>query len=113
MHGWLPEAGTDAYAAFERVASSYETSQYVQFQEEELDAKLQSGQPLTADEQQMFTDIHAIKEFLSHWPTQLTDHGLKTMRDSIQPGQVAPVQERSLLYAIQGSQDPQSCDSCH
>ena len=89
MHGWLPEAGTDAYAAFERVASSYETSQYVQFQEEELDAKLQSGQPLTADEQQMFTDIHAIKEFLSHWPTQLTDHGLKTMRDSIQPGQVA------------------------
>jgi hypothetical protein len=89
MHGWLPEAGTDAYAAFERVANSYETSQYVQFQEEELDAKLQSGQPLNADEQQMFTDIHAIKEFLSRWPTQLTDHGLKTMRDSIQPGQVA------------------------
>lgn len=89
IHGWLPEEGSDAYQAFERVAKSYETSQYVQFQEEELDAKLQSGQPLTDNEQQMFTDIHAIKEFLSRWPTQLTDHGLKIMKDSLQPGQVA------------------------
>lgn len=89
MHGWLPEPGSEAYNAFNRVAKSYETSQYVQFQEEELDAKLQSGQVLTASEQQMFTDIHAIKEFLNRWPTQLTDHGLKVMRDSIQPGQVA------------------------
>lgn len=89
IHGWLPEIGTEAYQAFERVAKSYETSQYVQFQEEELDAKLQSGQPLTDSEQQMFTDIHAIKEFLSRWPTQLTDHGLKVMKDSLQPGQVA------------------------
>jgi hypothetical protein len=89
LHGWLPEADTEAQAAFERVAKSYETSQYVQFQEEELDAKLQSGEPLTTDEQQMFTDIHAIKEFLGQWPTQLTEHGLKSLRDSIQPGQVA------------------------
>jgi hypothetical protein len=89
IHGWLPEVGSEAYQAFERVAKSYETSQYVQFQEEELDAKLQSGQPLSDSEQQMFTDIHAIKEFLSRWPTQLTDHGLKIMRDSLQPGQAA------------------------
>lgn len=89
IHGWLPEAGSEAYQAFERVAKSYETSQYVQFQEEELDAKLQSGQPLTDSEQQMFTDIHAIKEFLSRWPTQLTEHGLNVMKDSLQPGQVA------------------------
>ncbi|KAJ8106000.1 hypothetical protein OPT61_g9833 [Boeremia exigua] len=89
IHGWLPEEGSEAYQAFERVAKSYETSQYVQFQEEELDAKLQSGQPLTDSEQQMFTDIHAIKEFLSRWPTQLTDHGLKVMKDSLQPGQLA------------------------
>jgi hypothetical protein len=89
MHGWLPEADSEAYDAFNRVAKSYETSQYVQFQEEELDAKLQSGEPLTADEQQMFTDIHSIKEFLGRWPTQLTDYGLKVMRDSFQPGQVA------------------------
>jgi len=89
MHGWLPETGTEAYAAFDRVAKSYETSQYVQFQEEELDAKLQSGEPLSEEEQQMFTDIHAIKEFLSLWPTQLTDHGLKVIRDNLQRGQVA------------------------
>jgi hypothetical protein len=89
VHGWQPEADSEAYAAFNRVAKTYETSQYVQFQEEELDAKLQSGEPLTPDEQQMFTDIHSIKEFLSRWPTQLTDHGLKNLRESIQPGQVA------------------------
>jgi hypothetical protein len=89
LHGWLPEADSEAHAAFNRVAKSYETSQYVQFQEEELDAKLQSGAALTENEQQMFTDIHSIKEFLSRWPTQLTEHGLKVMRDSIQPGQVA------------------------
>ncbi|KAL6704560.1 hypothetical protein ACN47E_008070 [Coniothyrium glycines] len=89
VHGWLPQAGSEAYKAFERVAKSYETSQYVQFQEEELDAKLQSGQPLTAEEQQMFTDIHTIKDFLDRWPTQLTDQGLKTIRDNLQDGQVA------------------------
>jgi hypothetical protein len=89
MHGWLAEAGTDAYAAFSRVAPSYETSQFVQFQEEELNAKLGSGESLNEDEQQMFTDIHAIKEFLMRWPTQLTDHGLKVIRDNLQPGQVA------------------------
>lgn len=89
MHGWLPEPGSEAYNAFNRVAKSYETSQYVQFQEEELDAKLQTGESLTADEQQMFTDIHVIKEFLNRWPTQLTDHGLKVMRDTLKDGQVA------------------------
>jgi hypothetical protein len=89
LHGWLPESDSEAFEAFNRVARTYETSQYVQFQEEELDAKLQSGEALSTDEQQMFTDIHAIKEFLSQWPTQLTDHGLQNLRDSIQPGQVA------------------------
>lgn len=89
MHGWLPEADSEAAAAFNRVAKSYETSQYVQFQEEELEAKLQSGDPLTPDEQQMFTDILTIKEFLQQWPTQLTDHGLKVLKNSLQSGQVA------------------------
>jgi len=89
VHGWLPEPGSDAYRSFERIAKSYELSQYVQFQEEELDAKLQTDEALTADEQQMFTDIHAIKEYLTQWPTQLSHYGLKTIRESLQPGQVA------------------------
>ena len=89
MHGWLPESASEAYLAFDRVAKSYETSQYVQFQEEELEAKLASSEPLTTDEQQMFTDIHAIKEFLDRWPTQLTDHGLKVMRNVLHDGQFA------------------------
>ncbi|KAF2654774.1 hypothetical protein K491DRAFT_693578 [Lophiostoma macrostomum CBS 122681] len=87
FHGWLPEPGSDAYIAFERVAKTYETSQYVQFQEEELEAKLQA-EGLNADEQRLFTDIHAIKEFLSLWPTQLTDYGLRAMHQNIKPGQV-------------------------
>ncbi|KAK3202543.1 hypothetical protein GRF29_161g1559871 [Pseudopithomyces chartarum] len=89
MHGWLPDPGSEAYRAFERIAKTYETSQYVQFQEEELNAKLEGGEALSTEEQQMFTDIHAIKEFLSTWPTQLTKYGLKTMRETLQPGQVA------------------------
>jgi hypothetical protein len=89
MHGWLPEADTDAHAAFHRVAPSYETSQFVQFQEEEILGKLGTGENLSDDEQQMFTDIQAIKEFLMIWPTQLTDHGLKVIRDNLKRGQVA------------------------
>jgi hypothetical protein len=87
LHGWLPEPGSEAYIAFERVAKTYETAQMVQFQEEELDAKLQTG-GLNADEQRLFTDIHAIKEFLNAWPTQLTDYGLRNMQQAIKPGQV-------------------------
>jgi hypothetical protein len=87
LHGWLPEPGSEAYIAFERVAKTYESSQLVQFQEEELDAKLQT-EGLNADEQRLFTDIHAIKAFLSQWPTQLTEYGLKNMQEAIQPGQV-------------------------
>lgn len=89
MHGWLPEADTDAFAAFNRVAPSYEASQLVQFQEEELNTKLNAGDSLNEEEQQLFTDIHAIKEFLMRWPTQLTDHGLKVIKDNLQLGQVA------------------------
>ncbi|KAF2261176.1 hypothetical protein CC78DRAFT_471155, partial [Lojkania enalia] len=87
IHGWLPNPGSDAYVAFERVAKTYEDAQHVQFQEEELDAKLQT-EGLNAEEQRMFTDIHAIKEFLMYWPTQLTDYGLRAIRESIRPGQI-------------------------
>ncbi|KAF2004464.1 hypothetical protein P154DRAFT_519332 [Amniculicola lignicola CBS 123094] len=87
MHGWLPDPGSEAYIAFDRVAKTYEDAQNVQFQLEELDAKLQA-EGLNEDEQRMFTDIHAIKEFLDRWPTQLTEYGLKIMRESVRPGHV-------------------------
>jgi hypothetical protein len=87
LHGWLPEPGSEAYRAFERVAKTYESAQLVQFQEEELDAKLQA-EGLNAEEQQLFTDIHAIKDFLAQWPTQLTDYGIRNMQEAIRPGQV-------------------------
>ncbi|KAF2203429.1 hypothetical protein GQ43DRAFT_479048 [Delitschia confertaspora ATCC 74209] len=87
IHGWLPEPGSEAYIAFERVAKTYDDAAHVQFQEEELNAKLQ-GEGLNTDEQTLFTNIIAIKEFLNHWPTQLTDFGLRTMQQSFQPGQI-------------------------
>ncbi|KAF2012587.1 hypothetical protein BU24DRAFT_425226 [Aaosphaeria arxii CBS 175.79] len=88
FHGWLPEPGSDAYIAFERVAKTYDSAMIVQFQLEELDAKLSEG-GLSPDEQQLFTDIHAIKEFLDRWQSQLSDHGLRTIREALKPGQVA------------------------
>ncbi|KAF2726839.1 hypothetical protein EJ04DRAFT_517617 [Polyplosphaeria fusca] len=87
IHGWIPEAGSEAYIAFERVAKTYEDAQHVQFQEEELDAKLQT-EGLTTVEQQLFTDIQAIKEFLDRWPTQITDYGLHAIRETVRPGQI-------------------------
>lgn len=87
IHGWLPEPGSEAYIAFERVAKTYDTAQLIQFQEEELERKLQEG-GLNPDEQRLFTDIHAIKDFLGRWPTQLSDYGLRNMQQAIKPGEV-------------------------
>ncbi|KAF2811209.1 uncharacterized protein BDZ99DRAFT_364921, partial [Mytilinidion resinicola] len=88
IHGWLPPSESRAYAAFDRIAKTHDDSQLVQFQEEELDAKLRSV-GLNQEEQRMFEDVHAIKEFLSRWPTQLTDFGLQTMINSLKPGEIA------------------------
>lgn len=87
IHGWLPPSESRAYAAFERVAKTYEDAQHIQFQEEELDRKLRT-EGLNADEQRLYEDVHAIKEFLTRWPTQLTEHGLETIISSLKPGQI-------------------------
>ncbi|KAF4546490.1 uncharacterized protein LTHEOB_3798 [Lasiodiplodia theobromae] len=88
IHGWMPPPDSVAYAAFGRSAKTYEDAQNIQFHEEELEAKL-STTGLSPQEQNLYQDLQAIKEFLQRYPTQLTDYGLKTMRDSIQPGQFA------------------------
>lgn len=88
IHGWLPQEDSRAHAAFDRCAKTYEDAQNVQFNEEELDAKLRS-QGLTNEEQKLFEDVHTIKEFLSRWPTQLTDYGLEIISKTVQPGQIA------------------------
>lgn len=87
VHGWLPDNGSEAYVAFERVAKTYEDAQNAQFQEEELEGKLQN-EGLSPDEQTLFTDLIAIKEFLTQWPTQLTTSGLETIQKSMEPGQI-------------------------
>ena len=88
VHGWIPPTDSAAYAGFGRVAKTYESAQLIQFQEEELDAKL-ADEGLTSEEQRLFEDIQNIKQFLQRWPTQLTDVGLQQMQRALQPGQIA------------------------
>ncbi|KIW09189.1 uncharacterized protein PV09_00119 [Verruconis gallopava] len=88
LHGWIPEADSEAYAAFERSAKTYEDAQNIQFYEEELEAKLSSS-GLNTEEQHMFEDLVSIKQFLTTWPTQLTDYGLSIIQEQLKPGQFA------------------------
>lgn len=88
IHGWLPEEQEAARAAFDRAAQSYEDAQNIQFREEELERKL-SDSNLSWEDQALFMDLTTIKQFLSAWPTQLTEHGLDVMRRSLKPGQIA------------------------
>jgi len=57
----------------------------IQFGEEELEHKL-STSGLTPQEQQMFEDLHTIRDFLESFPTQLTEHGLKVLHEYLMPG---------------------------
>ncbi|KAF2666137.1 hypothetical protein BT63DRAFT_50625 [Microthyrium microscopicum] len=85
VHGWLPPRDSPTYMAFTRSANYFEEAQNIQFHEEELDHKLNST-GLTPQEQELFEDLTTIKSFLQNWPTQLTDYGLKTLHENIQPG---------------------------
>lgn len=88
MHGWLPTRDEAAYAAFDRSAKTYEETQNIQFYEEELEAKLNST-GLQGEEQNLFQDLATIKQFLSEWPTQLTEYGLNVLLEHIRPGHFA------------------------
>ena len=88
IHGWLPPKRDPAWKAFSRSAQSYEDAQVVQFGEEELEYKLSNG-GLADEEQQIWQDIVAIKDFLRLYPTQLTPYGLETIQAWLLPGQFA------------------------
>jgi hypothetical protein len=88
VHGWLPPRDDPAYQAFYRSAKTYEDAQNIQFGEEELEYKL-SQDGLTPQEQQLFEDLHTIKNFLQTWPTQLTEYGLSLLHEHMKPGAFA------------------------
>jgi ubiquitin carboxyl-terminal hydrolase MINDY-1/2 len=88
VHGWLPEAGSDAALAFGRSAQTYEDAQAIQFGEEELEYKL-TRQGLTPDEQRVWEDITSIKSFFRMHPTQLTPNGLQTIQQTLRSGSFA------------------------
>ncbi len=88
VHGWLPAGASPAYEAFSRVAKTYEDAQNVLFHEEALEEKLRTD-GLSQEEQQLLQDINTIKDFLSRWPTQLTDFGLSIIDGHLLPGQIS------------------------
>ena len=88
IHGWTAPKDTPVYNAFERNAKTFEDAQNIQFAEAELEHKQQTD-GLNFQEQQMLEDIITIKGFLNNWPTQLTDHGLESISQSLQSGQIA------------------------
>ena len=88
MHGWLAPLGSPAYGAFDRSAKTYEDAQNIQFHEEELEVKLDTI-GLNTEEQHLFEDLHTIKDFLSTWPTQLTNYGLNVIAEHLSAGQFA------------------------
>jgi len=89
IHGWIPDPGDSAYSAFHRqkVAQTYDDAQNMQFHAEELEAKFHA-EGLSEEEQDIFTDVIAIKEFLTTYPTQLSEYGLEVFKQCIEPGQV-------------------------
>jgi ubiquitin carboxyl-terminal hydrolase MINDY-1/2 len=87
IHGWLPPGESRAYAAFEHAAKTYDDANVVQFREEELNEK-RARERLTSEEERLYDDFLIIKQFLEDWPTQLTEFGLRIIRDSLKPGQI-------------------------
>jgi hypothetical protein len=88
VHGWLPVLESPDYRSFARSAATYEDAQNIQFHEEELEERLDTT-GLSAREQDMFEDLHSIKNFLQVWPTQLTDYGLQILHEHLKPGSFA------------------------
>lgn len=88
IHGWIPHQNELAHQAFTRTAQTYEDAQNVQFQEEDLERKLQTSE-ITAEEQQLLGDLKTIGQFFTYWPTQLTAHGLDVMKRGVKPGHIA------------------------
>ncbi|KAK1961182.1 hypothetical protein LY78DRAFT_662335 [Colletotrichum sublineola] len=86
IHGWLPSKNDPAYAAFERQAASFEDVQTLLFRDEELQEKLGT---LTEEEEEIYSDIQSIKEFLDSSATQLTPSGLDVITKAMKPGSFA------------------------
>lgn len=86
VHGWLPDPGSDVAAAFERSAKTYDETQTLLFVEEELITRATSTSSdvvLTPSEHQLVQDAATVNEFISRTATQLTTHGLETLRHQL------------------------------
>ena len=88
LHGWLPAPSSPAYAAFQRRARSHEDAQLMLLQQETLEGKLGSDQPLSEEEADVLQDISVISRFLGENGTQLTSYGLAALQGALGRGEV-------------------------
>ena len=88
VHGWLLPTNDPAYSVLARSAKTFDEAQTLPFLEQELEEKLRAS-GLNEEEMQKLQDIASIKHFLSTTATQLTEHGLNVLRESLPGGSVA------------------------
>ena len=88
VHGWLLPTNDPAYSVLVRSAKTFDEAQTLPFLEHELEEKLRET-GLDEEEMQKMQDIASIKHFLSTTATQLTNHGLDVLRESLVGGSVA------------------------
>ena len=88
IHGWIAPADTPAGMAMQRNAPTFEEAQNIQFLESELEDK-KGAEGLSREEDQVLQDIRTVNQFLSTWPTQLTDFGLEEISKGMKAGQTA------------------------
>jgi hypothetical protein len=82
VHGWLPVPNTPSCAALER-AKTYDSAQLLLFAEDELITRLTTSSThvdTSPSEQQTLQDAPLVREFIESTATQLTTHGLETLR---------------------------------
>ncbi|KAA8911290.1 hypothetical protein FN846DRAFT_936217 [Sphaerosporella brunnea] len=84
VHGWLPVPNTATSAALSR-AKTYDSAQMLLFSEVEIITRLTSSTTPSASEpspaeQQTLLDAPLVREFIESTATQLTTHGLETLR---------------------------------
>ena len=87
VHGWISPLKSGTYVAFKRSAPTFDEALTIQFREEELEQKMRRT-GLTLEEQQVFEDVQAIKQFLANFPTQLSAYGLDVISGWMSPGQI-------------------------
>lgn len=91
IHGWIPPPNSPITTALARSAKTYDDAMSLQFLELEAISRVTAlnAAPASEADQNIITDAAIVKDFLDSTPTQLTTHGLQSLRKNIPDGSVA------------------------